>query len=53
MKDTRLADIDTRLVTFANNVHLNIKKTTFAKNTVQVSVRVGHGNLDFPKRHSG
>jgi len=53
VKDTRLADIDTRLVTFANNVHLNIKKTTFAKNTVQVSVRIGHGNLDFPETPFG
>ena len=53
VKDTRLQDIDTRLITFANNVHLNIKKTTFAKNTVQVSVRVGHGNLDFPETPFG
>ena len=51
--DTRLTDIDARLVTFANNVRLNIKKTTFAKNTVQVSVRVGHGNLDFPETPFG
>ncbi|MDP3491745.1 MAG: insulinase family protein [Hyphomonadaceae bacterium] len=53
VKDTRLADIDTRLIAFANNVRLNIKKTTFAKNTVQVSVRVGHGNLDFPETPFG
>ena len=33
MKDARLADIDTRTVTFANNVRLNIKKTDFQKNT--------------------
>lgn len=51
--DTRLADIDTRLVTFANNVRLNIKKTAFVKNTVQVSLRVGHGNLDFPETPFG
>lgn len=53
VKDVRLADIDTRLVTFANNVRLNIKKTTFAKNTVQVSVRIGHGDLDFPETPYG
>ena len=53
VKDTRLDDIDTRLITFANNVRLNIKKTTFAKNTVQVSLRVGHGNLDFPETPFG
>lgn len=53
VSDTRLADIDTRLVRFANNVRLNIKKTTFARNTVQVSVRVGEGNLDFPETPFG
>lgn len=53
VSDTRLADIDTRLVMFANNVRLNIKKTTFARNTVQVSVRVGEGNLDFPETPFG
>lgn len=53
VKDTRLEDIDTRLITFTNNVRLNIKKTTFAKNTVQVSLRVGHGNLDFPETPFG
>ena len=53
VKDVRLADIDTRLVTFSNNVRLNIKKTTFARNTVQVSVRIGHGDLDFPEKPFG
>ncbi|RYD92956.1 MAG: insulinase family protein, partial [Sphingomonadales bacterium] len=53
VSDTRLADIDTRLIQFANNVRLNIKKTTFARNTVQVSVRVGEGNLDFPETPFG
>jgi len=53
VKDTRLEDIDTRLVTFANNVRLNIKRTTFARNTVQVSVRVGHGDLDLPETPFG
>jgi zinc protease len=52
-KDERLADIDTRLVTFDNNVRLNIKRTDFAKNTVQVSVHVGHGVLDFPDEPFG
>lgn len=53
VSDTRLTDIDTRLVRFENNVRLNIKKTTFTRNTVQVSVRVGEGNLDFPETPSG
>jgi zinc protease len=51
--DTRLADIDTRLVTFENNVRLNIKRTDFSRNAVQVSVRVGHGMLDFPETPFG
>jgi len=53
VSDKRLADIDTRLVQFANNVRLNIKKTTFARNTVQVSLRIGEGNLDFPETPFG
>lgn len=53
VKDERLADIDTRLLTFDNNVRLNIKRTDFAKNAVQVSVRVGHGVLDLPDQPFG
>ncbi len=48
VKDGRLADIDTRTITFANNVRLNIKKTDFQKNVVRVSVRVGGGLLELP-----
>lgn len=44
-KDKRLADIDARLVTFANHVRLNIKRTTFEKDTVRVSVRVAGGAI--------
>jgi len=53
VKDTRLADIDTRLVTFDNNVRLNIKRTDFTKNSVQVSVRVSNGALDLPDEPYG
>jgi zinc protease len=53
VKDTRIADIDTRLITFANNVRLNIRKTTFSRNTVQVSLRVGEGALSFPETPYG
>jgi zinc protease len=53
VKDARLADIDTRTVTFANNVRLNIKKTDFQKNVVQVSLRVGSGVLDLPETPYG
>lgn len=53
VKDTRLADIDTRLITFANNVRLNLKQTSFQKNSVQISLRVGEGSLDFPEKPFG
>lgn len=48
VKDERIAGIDTRMLTFANNVRLNIKRTTFEKNVVRVSVRVGGGLLELP-----
>ncbi|HEV7692819.1 MAG TPA: insulinase family protein [Hyphomonadaceae bacterium] len=51
--DTRIADIDTRMIVFENNVRLNLKKTTFSKNAVQVSVRVGNGDLDLPQTPYG
>ncbi|MEQ1784623.1 MAG: insulinase family protein, partial [Hyphomonadaceae bacterium] len=53
VKDQRLPDIDVRLVTFDNNVRLNLKRTDFTTNAVQVSVRVGHGMLDFPDQPPG
>ena len=53
VKDARLSDIDARTVTFANNVRLNIKKTDFQKNVVQVSLRVGSGALDLPETPYG
>lgn len=52
-KDERIADIDTRLVTFENNVRLNIKRTGFTRHSVQVSLRLGHGLLDFPETPFG
>ena len=45
VRDQRLATIDTRIVTFANGVRLNMKKTAFQKNSVLVSLRVGEGAL--------
>ncbi len=45
VRDERLPELDARLVTFANNVRLNIKRTPFEKNTVRVSVRVAGGTI--------
>ena len=53
VKDARLADIDTRLITFDNNVRLNIKRTDFSKNAVQVSLHVGQGLIDLPETPFG
>ncbi|MEP7209366.1 MAG: insulinase family protein [Alphaproteobacteria bacterium] len=53
VKEARLADIDARTLTFANNVRLNLKKTSFQKNVVQVSVRVGGGILELPEKPFG
>jgi zinc protease len=41
--DGRIEDIDTRIVSFANNVRLNVKRTPYQKDTVLVSVRVAGG----------
>jgi zinc protease len=43
--DERVADLGIRRVRFANNVMLNIKRTDFQADRVQVSVRVDGGNL--------
>lgn len=53
VKDERLDDIGARLVAFDNNVRLNIRKTDFTRNSVQVSLRLGHGALDFPESPFG
>lgn len=53
VKDERLEDIGARLVTFDNNVRLNLKKTDFTRNSVQMSLRVGQGLLDFPDEPFG
>jgi zinc protease len=43
VEDRRRADIDVRLVTFANNVRLNLKRTTFEPGIVRVSLRIAGG----------
>lgn len=53
VKDERLDDIGARLIAFDNNVRLNIRKTDFTRNSVQMSLRLGHGVLDFPETPFG
>ena len=42
------AEIDATMLEFANGVRLNIKKTTFAKDQIEVNVSMGHGYADLP-----
>ena len=53
VKDERIADLGARLIAFDNNVRLNIRKTDFTRNSVQVSLRLGHGALDLPETPFG
>jgi len=51
--DKRVADLWVRTVRFANNVRLNIKKTSFEAGKVRFIVRLGDGVLDLPKDEPG
>ncbi|ATC64641.1 peptidase M16 [Nibricoccus aquaticus] len=46
-------DLDVDLVTFANDVRLNLKKTAFEAGKIRVSVRIGAGRLTEPKTQPG
>jgi zinc protease len=41
-------EVDATMLTFANGVRLNVKKTPFAKDQVGVNVSIGHGYGDLP-----
>lgn len=44
----RIEDLDATLVTFENNVRLNMKKTDFEDNVIRLSARIGAGTLSAP-----
>lgn len=46
-------DLDITLVTFANGVRLNLKKTDFEANRIWLSLRVGNGQLTEPRDEPG
>jgi len=46
-------DLDLTLVTFANGVRLNLKKTDFEANQIHVALRIGTGQLTEPKDKPG
>jgi zinc protease len=48
-----LDDLDLTLVTFANGVRVNLKKTAFESNTIRLNVRVGAGQLTEPRDQPG
>lgn len=49
----QVADLDLTLVTFANGVRLNLKKTDFESNRIRVNVRLGGGQLTEPRDQPG
>jgi zinc protease len=52
MKREHVADLDLTLVTFANGVRLNLKRTDFDAGRIMVSARVGDGRCwRLPGRH--
>jgi zinc protease len=52
-KREHVDDLDITLVTFENGVRLNVKKTDFEANHIQISVRIGDGQLTEPKYKPG
>ena len=51
-KRARIEDLDATLITFENNVRLNMKKTDFEDNVVRLSARVGAGMLSAPVKEA-
>ena len=53
VKREHVDDLDITLVTFANGVRLNLKKTDFESNVIRLALRVGNGQLTEPKDKPG
>ena len=51
-KRQRIEDLDATLITFENNVRLNMKKTDFEDNVIRLSARVGAGTLSAPVKEA-
>ena len=52
-KREHVADLDIELVTFANGVRLNIKKTDFEAGRIRIGARVGNGAITEPPGQRG
>ncbi len=53
VKRDHIDDLDLTLVTFANGVRLNLKKTPFEADTIKLTARVGTGQLTEPADQPG
>ncbi len=52
-KREHVADLDIELITFANGVRLNLKKTDFEAGRIRVGARVGNGTITEPPTQRG
>ena len=52
-KREHVSDLDIELVTFANGVRLNLKKTDFEAGSIGVSARTGNGTITEPRNLRG
>lgn len=52
-KREHVDDLDLTLITFANGVRLNLKRTDFEANRIRLLARVGHGALSQPRSPRG
>ncbi|MES1167027.1 MAG: pitrilysin family protein, partial [Pseudomonadota bacterium] len=52
-KREHIDDLDITLITFANGVRLNLRKTDFEANRIRVNVRAGTGQLTEPRNQPG
>ena len=53
VRQEEVADLGITLVTFANGVRLNLKRTDFEADRIRVGVRIGTGSLTEPKEQPG
>jgi zinc protease len=53
VKREHVEDLDVHLVTFANGVRLNIKRTDFEAQRVSLSARIGNGSITEPPDRRG
>jgi zinc protease len=53
VKREHIADLDIELITFANGVRLNLKKTDFEAGVIRLSARVGNGTITEPVGQRG